>query len=74
MSRGGHLGMLGTVTPKDEARELRGFREAMKALAIVEGFILTNDEERELTFEGARIQIMPAWKWLGAKHAEGRWR
>ena len=52
------------LTPKNEARELRGLREAMKALAIAEGFILTNDEERELTFEGAKIQVMPAWKWL----------
>jgi len=53
------------LTPKNEARELRGLREAMTALAIEKGFIFTNDEERELTFEGARIQIMPVWKWLG---------
>ena len=53
------------LTPKNEARELRGLREAMTALAIKKGFILTNDEERELTSEGARIQIMPVWKWLG---------
>ena len=52
------------LTPKNEAREFRGLREAMKAFAIEEGFILTNDEERELTFEDARIQIMPVWKWL----------
>lgn len=52
------------LTPKNEARELRGLREAMKALAIEEGFILTNDEESELTFDGARIQIVPVWKWL----------
>jgi predicted AAA+ superfamily ATPase len=52
------------LTPKNEAREFRGLREAMKAFTIEEGFILTNDEERELTFEGARIQIMPVWKWL----------
>ena len=51
------------LTPKNEAREFRGLREAMKAFAIEEGFILTNDEERELTFEDARIQIMPVWKW-----------
>jgi predicted AAA+ superfamily ATPase len=52
------------LTPKNEARVFRGLREAMKAFTIEEGFILTNDEERELTFEGARIQIMPVWKWL----------
>jgi predicted AAA+ superfamily ATPase len=52
------------LTPKNETRELRGLREAMNAFAIKEGFILTNGEERDLTFEGARIQIMPVWKWL----------
>ena len=52
------------LTPKNETRELRGLREAMNAFAIEEGFILTNDEERELTFEGAKIQVMPVWKWV----------
>ncbi len=52
------------LTPKNETKELRGLREAINAFAIEEGFILTNDEERELTFEGAKIQVMPVWKWL----------
>ena len=52
------------LTPKNETRELRGLREAMNAFAIEEGFILTNDEERELTFESAKIQVMPVWKWV----------
>jgi predicted AAA+ superfamily ATPase len=52
------------LTPKNETRELRGLREAMSAFAIEEGFILTNDEEKELTFDGAKIQVMPVWKWL----------
>jgi predicted AAA+ superfamily ATPase len=53
------------LAPKNEAREFRGLREAMSALAIDEGSILTNnDEEKELTFEGAKIRIMPVWKWL----------
>ena len=52
------------LTPKNEAREFRGLREAMNAFAIEEGFILTNDEERELIFESAKIRIMPVWKWL----------
>ena len=52
------------LPPKNESREFRGLREAMNAFAIEEGFILTNDEERELTFEGAKIRIMPVWKWL----------
>ncbi|RPI70378.1 MAG: ATP-binding protein, partial [Geobacteraceae bacterium] len=52
------------LTPKNETRELRGLQEAMNTFAIEEGFILTNDEERELTFESAKIQVMPVWKWL----------
>ena len=52
------------LTPKNESREFRGLREAMNALDIGEGLILTNDEENELTFEGAKIRIMPVWKWL----------
>lgn len=61
------------LTPKNEAREFRGLREAMNALAIEEGFILTNDEEKELTIEGARIRILPVWKWLclGRKIQDG---
>jgi predicted AAA+ superfamily ATPase len=52
------------LTSKNEAREFRGLREAMNALDIDEGLILTNDEEKELTFEGAKIRIMPVWQWL----------
>ncbi len=36
----------------------------MNAFAIEEGLILTNDEERVLTSAGAKIQVMPVWKWL----------
>lgn len=52
------------LTQKNESREFRGLREAMTALDIREGFILTNDEDNELTFEGIKIRIMPVWKWL----------
>jgi predicted AAA+ superfamily ATPase len=51
--------------PDDERTLLTPARGGvLKAFAIEEGFILTNDEERELTFEGAKIQVMPVWKWL----------
>jgi Predicted ATPase (AAA+ superfamily) len=52
------------LTAKNENRELQGLSEAMKALAIDEGIILTYDEEKELTFAGLKIRVMPAWKWL----------
>ncbi|GAI06781.1 unnamed protein product [marine sediment metagenome] len=52
------------LTPKNESREFKGLREAMKAFTIEEGFIFTSDEEKELVYEGAKIRIMPVWKWL----------
>jgi len=52
------------LTSKNEAREFQGLREAMSALTIDEGLILTYDEEKDLTFEGLKIRVMPAWKWL----------
>lgn len=55
------------LTMKNETRELQGLREAMKAFSIEEGFILTNDEEKELVFDGTKIRIIPVWKWLLGK-------
>lgn len=52
------------LTPKNESREFKGLREAMKAFTIEDGCILTNDEEKEVFIEGAKIRIMPVWKWL----------
>ncbi|MGB4220572.1 MAG: hypothetical protein WBJ50_04765, partial [Smithellaceae bacterium] len=42
-------------------------REAMKAFSIEEAFILTNDEEKELVFDGTKIRTIPVWKWLLGK-------
>jgi len=55
------------LTTKNESRELQGLREAMKAFSIEAGFILTNDEEKELVFDDAKIRIIPVWKWLLGK-------
>lgn len=52
------------LTQKNETRELRGLQEAMNAFSIEEGFILTNDEEGELSIEGAKIQVIPVWEWM----------
>jgi predicted AAA+ superfamily ATPase len=52
------------LTSKNETREIQGLREAMSVLAIDEGLILTYDEEKELTFEGLKIRVMPVWKWI----------
>lgn len=52
------------LTSKNESRELKGLREAMTSFKIENGLILTNDEEGNLTFEGANIRVMPVWQWL----------
>lgn len=52
------------LTPKNELRESKGLQEAMNAFRIDEGIILTNDEEKELIFDGVRIRVMPVWRWL----------
>jgi len=45
-----------------------GFPEAVKKETVMEKreLLQTYDEERELTFEGARVRVLPAWKWLCA--------
>ena len=53
------------MTPKNEARELRGLREAMNTLSVRTGLILTYDQtEEQFAAGGDRISMMPAWKWL----------
>jgi len=52
------------LTPKNESREAKGLQEAMNALRIEEGIILTNDEAKELIVDGGRIRVMPVWRWL----------
>ena len=45
-------------------RELNGLAEAMSALKIKRGLIVSYDEERTLRHKGCSIEIIPAWKWL----------
>jgi predicted AAA+ superfamily ATPase len=51
-----------------EQRELAGLCEAMEALKLKEGWIITLDQEekRQLVYQGKSfvIHIVPAWKWL----------
>ena len=45
-------------------RELDGLLEALEAYGLLEGTILTEDEEFELVAEGSRITVQPVWKWI----------
>jgi len=48
-------------------RELGGITEAMGALKLKEGLILTYDQEEELKEGGNKIKVLPVWKWLLTK-------
>ena len=52
------------VTTRNEKREIAGLVEAMNALNIRDGRILTftQNEERELI--GRKVAIQPVWRWL----------
>lgn len=45
-------------------REIGGLLEACKFLDLKEGFIITNDEERELNIDGINVHVIPVWKWM----------
>ena len=46
-------------------RETRTLIEAAKSLKEAKRFIIiTYEEEKELTVDGIKIEIIPVWKWL----------
>lgn len=46
-----------------QKREIEGLLEASQATGCTSLFILTNDEEREITESKRLIKVMPVWKW-----------
>ncbi|MEK6960446.1 MAG: ATP-binding protein [Nanoarchaeota archaeon] len=48
------------LTEENKEREITGLKEAMAALKIKDGIILTNNQEEQI--DG--IRAIPAWKWL----------
>jgi predicted AAA+ superfamily ATPase len=50
--------------PETYQREIKGLVSAMKELNVVEGIIITYDEEKTIQIDGYTIQVKPAWKWL----------
>lgn len=56
-----------TMHLSDEAvkkREIDGLVEAMNTYGLSRGLILTEGEQEEITVDGAKISVMPLWKWL----------
>ena len=51
------------LTEENSEREIRGVVEARHWVGVSEGMILTFDDEKELSVEGANIRVLPVWKW-----------
>jgi predicted AAA+ superfamily ATPase len=52
-----------TLKP-EEPRELEGLLEAMAALGVKQGIIVTEDLDKELIIKGKKIVFMPLWRFL----------
>jgi len=53
-----------SIDEDNKDRELNGLLEALKELKLQQGFILTYNQEEEITINNKKIKIMPLWKWL----------
>lgn len=50
--------------PDTRNREIKGLLKATTYCKVNEAWIITLEEEEELTIDGVHIQIIPAWKWM----------
>lgn len=56
-----------TLSLKDDqtrSREVRALSQAMEELSLKKGFIVTLEEEDEITITQGKITVLPAWKFL----------
>lgn len=58
------------LTEKNRERETLGLLEAMSALKLQKGLILTDDQEDEMVVKGKTIAVIPVWKWLLEESSE----
>lgn len=52
------------LNAQNQQRELDGLATAAKWLNLKKGQLITLDEEKELTVDGIKINVLPAWKFL----------
>lgn len=45
-------------------REVKGLLKACAYCKVTEAWIITAEEEEELTIDGVHIKVKPAWKWM----------
>lgn len=50
--------------PETAKREIQALTTAMKEMNIAEGYIITYDEESEISIPEGKIQVIPAWQWM----------
>jgi len=49
---------------ENQDREIKGLTEAMEELKLIEGLILTFNQEDKFEIEGKKIILKPVWKWM----------
>lgn len=49
---------------KTRRREVSALRAGMAALGVREGWVVTLDEEEEITVDEGVVHVVPAWRWL----------
>jgi len=52
------------LNKEDKEREVNGLLQAMNKFKLIEGKIITFDQDEELRVDGKMIQVTPVWKWL----------
>ena len=52
------------ISRSNEKREMNGLAAARRELGVKKGGILTYNQEGTRTLDGAKIPLVPIWKWL----------
>ena len=50
--------------PETKIREIKALLKGMEELKLTEGFVITQDLEKEENIAGKEIRYVPLWKWL----------
>ena len=50
--------------PETKIREIKALLKGMEELKLTEGFVITQDLEKEENIAGKKIRYVPLWKWL----------
>ena len=55
------------LNPDNLRREMNGLEEAMRALSVTRGIIITDNQEDNFHLEAGVIDVLPFWKWESAQ-------